>query len=1124
MTDITSFLERLGLSGYAESFVTNEIETSDLPELTDEDLRFLGLPLGPRRRLLKATREMQQAPVESAQRPDATGLQEKRTIVAERRQLTVMFIDLVASTALSQDLDPEDLVDVMRLFNETCAQTVRDHNGYVANHLGDGLMVLFGFPRANEGEVERAIRAGLSVIRNVEAIRTHSKLAVRVGIATGLVVVGELTGAQSPSDFTAMGKAVNLAARLQSLADPGTLIVASSSRRLSGNVFQFSEKGAIKLKGFSEPVSAWQVIGKREHLSRFRASEQAALHPLIGRSKEYVTLSEKWRRSLDGEGQVVLVSGEPGIGKSRIVEELLRSSGHDNCKHVFFQCSQYHVSSTLHPVIRYLERDADFRPEDSEEERLRKLTSVLAGARQSELKSVASIMSLPFEDLVGELDLTPQQMLEQVFSIIQQTLLNDAHHKPLLLVIEDAHWADPTTKSLLDEIVGEISGLPALVIVTFRSGFDPGWVLRSNLTHMRLAPLEFTQVEEIATAVARGKRLPAEIYELIAARTNGVPLYIEEVTKDILEAGFIEEHANALVLNSDLPALKVPSTLQDFLTSRLDRLGDAREVAQIGSVFGISFSLASLALIAQRDEAELSRLVSRLTDAGIVFHTHANGDEVLTFKHALVRDTAYNSLLKRERQTLHDRIATEMSVGMDKNVTGPEIIAHHYTIAQRPEKAFGFWLDAGRRAIERSANSEGSHQLTMAADQLLKCPRSPDRDATEIEILVLKAGVLRSTAGIAADETGSIYKRIRELCASTGDTTHLFPVLNGLYSFYLVKADYDNARDVAGQMLELAAKTRVTEHTMVAHRAMGAVLLHVGEAKNARIHLEKSLELYDPEKHAKLAYVYGTDHASITSSFLSVAVWLSGEPDLALDIQESAVAAALEMDHAYSIAQALTYLCVLHLLRRNVAKTRETALRLETFAEEHAFAFMIKTAVVWRRWSDAYETPTADTLRLLHKAAEEYWSGGAGNYRPFFLTLIAEVALAAGRKETAQKLSEEALARLEKTNERWAQAETERIRALAMRDRDEAETRLLKAMHTAHSQSAIMFELRSAVSLLRMGNQEAVRLETGDSVRDLLKSIKGGHETEDIQSALSACEVICPAKTAPHRKGQEAAS
>lgn len=1098
MGDVAAWLSNLGLSKYKDVFAEHEIEFIDLPELTERDLTDMGLPLGPRRRILRALRE--QALTNAAPSAFDAPIPEvsDAAIVAERRQLTVMFIDLVGSTALSEQLDPEDLAEVLRVFKETSTAAVTDFDGHVASYLGDGILVFFGYPHAHEDDAARAIHAGLRVIREVPEIRTHAKLNVRIGVATGLVVVGDLRGAQLIEGGTAMGETPNLAARLQSMAEPGTLIVAPATRQLAGDNFEYTERGTFMLKGFSKPVRAWQVMSTRELVSRFMATDRTKLNPLIGREQDFETLCEKWRFARGGAGQVVLVSGEAGIGKSRLIEELRLRIANEPSTTLRYQCSPYHETSAFYPVIRQLQRTAGLRPEDPDDLKLDKVARVLRNPSDLSLKLAASLLSIPFEETLGPLDLSPQQIMDRTQEMLVSHLVAQAARKPILLLFEDAHWIDPTTKSLLDRLVGRVSDVPILLVLSYRTGFEPGWDLRPYLTYMPLTHLDFGQVSKIVDEVAKGKSVPTEIYTLIAARTNGVPLYVEEVTKDLLESDLVVERESAFVLSGPLPTLNVPSALQDSLMARLDRLGPAKEVAQIGAVFGPQFSVEMLLEVSSSEEEALRQDIDRLIEAGIISLSDAPSSEVYRYRHALIRDTAYNSLLKSERQALHAQVANTLKRGYNNSIdAGPEVLAYHYTMARMPDEAIKHWHIAGQRAVERSANLEAAVQLAKAIEQLAEKERSPERDSLEIEIQVLRAGTLRSTAGIAANDTGRVYARIRDLCHRAGETEHLFPVLNGLYAFHLVRAEYNRAHDVAGQLLDLAEQSIETHHSMVAHRAMGAVLLHIGEFRPACEHLEQALELYDPKEHGRLAYIYGTDHAAITSSFLSMVVWMLGEPDRALRIQNQAVAAARALNHAHSVAQALTFLCMLHLLRRDVEKTRLTAKRLEKLSKEHSFAFMSVTATFWGRWADAQNNPNTETIRALHEAAKVWWSGGAGNYRPFFLTLLAELKIKAGDKDGALRLLAEAREYEEQTNERWAQSETDRVYALAQSSQAKVEAAFQTAMKTSRDQQAPMFELRVAVDFA----QQTQTPGGGPDLRKMLTAVAGGADTVDVIAA-----------------------
>ncbi|CUH47694.1 ATP-binding protein [Ruegeria atlantica] len=1034
MSEIEIWLEKNGLSKYAEAFARHEIVEGDLPELTEDDLVAIGLPLGPRRRFAKALREQSGAGVPSLHSTLSP------TIVAERRQLTVMFIDLVGSTEIAQRLDPEDLAEVLRLFKETCAAAVAAYDGHIASYYGDGIMVFFGFPHAHEDDPERAIRAGLRIIQEMPEVRTHAKLEVRIGIATGLVVVGDLRGENMFEDGTAKGETPNLAARLQAMADPGTLIVAPTTHQLAGDAFEYVLRGAFKLKGFAKEVEAWQVTGTRETISRFMTTDSTALRPLIGRDPEFDILRSKLALARAGQGQVALVSGEAGIGKSRLIEELRLGIAKAEALQVRFQCSPYHETSALYPVIRQIENAADLRVEDTGSVRLRKIAKHLEDPPDHSVKLAAALLSVQFEDQLGSLDLTPQQVMDQTLDMLAGQLIARAARKPILCLIEDAHWIDPTTKTLLDRIVDRIQEVPVLIVMTYRTAFDPNWTAKPNVTHVPLRQLDFAQVREIVHQVAGDKPISPEMFGVIAGRTNGIPLYVEEVTKDLLESGQLADRAYALGLDgAPGPAPLVPSTLQDALMARLDRLSSAKEVAQIGSVIGPHFTYQLISGVSGFGDKALRAGLDLLVDAGIVTVTQKKAEETFAYRHALIRDTAYNSLLKSERRGLHARVAEALHHGTHSHAdAGPEVLAHHYTMAKMPREAIEQWHLAGQRAAKRSANVEAVTQLGHAIQQLHELESTVERDRKEVEIQVLRAGVTRSTAGIAADETGAVYARIRKLCNRLDETENLFPVLNGLYSFHLVRAEYDLAKDAARQILDLAGQSDEAHHVMIAHRAMGAVLLHIGDLDAAHEHLQLALDLYQPDLHGRLAYVYGSDHAAITSCFLSMALWLKGDPDRAVDIQRRAVDAAKDLKHVHSIAQALTYLCMLHTLRREPDHVLKAAQQLEEVSERHSFTFMTVTANLWRSWATAYDVPTFNNISAVRQAAEAWWDSGAGNYKPFLLTLIAELILKAGDPEGAQQVLFEARKHQKLTNEGWAQVETDRVQARLLQQQEAA--------------------------------------------------------------------------------------
>ncbi|MEX0367398.1 MAG: AAA family ATPase [Ruegeria sp.] len=1109
MKDIAAFLDGLGLARYTPLFEAAEVELSDLPELSEADLQDMGLPLGPRRRILKAQRERAAPPLmphgaqgDGANRPGKAG-----KIEAERRQLTVMFVDLVGSTPLSMRLDPEDLGELVRRFKETCTTAVGRFGGHVASFMGDGAMIYFGYPHAHEDAAARAIHAGLEILGALPDIDSDEPLRARIGISTGLVVVGTIHGEGLKENDVVMGETPNLAARLQALAEPNTLVIGAPTRKLVGNAFELEDMGQFTLKGFSNKVPAWTVIGPARNERRFGVMLDTGSDRLVGRWAEFEHLQEKWRAAQSGAGQVVLVSGEAGIGKSRLAEGLSQETRADGRIRLSFQCSPYHSNSALYPLIQHLEGASKFTQSDSADERLAKLEDLMQLDADQDMCLIADLLHLPTENRFGPLDLTPQQRLERTFQVMSEQLIRMAADDPVLVLFEDVHWIDPTTHALLQQMVERVRDLPVLIVMTTRPGFDPGWGPRANVSDLQLGRLSSRHIAEIVTEVA-GKPLPEAVCDLIAAKADGIPLYVQEVTRGLLESGQLRDTGDTFVPIGPLPELSVPNTLRDSLMERLDRLGMAKEVAQTGAVFGRHFTFALLTSVSMLAPSTLRAGLDQLVSAGIILQRGMVSAEGYVFRHALLRDMAYDSLLRTERQVLHERAAGALHDQQPHlSQTQPEVLAHHYTMANRPDEAVHHWQSAGRQAVERSANTEAVTHLSRALDLLAKQPRTERRDRQEIEIQVLRAGVLRSTVGIAADDTGDAYARLRKLCGRIGELQQLFPVLNGLYAFHLVRAEYRLAHEVAAQILELADRTGKTEHRMVGHRAMGAVQLHIGHLPDARGHLEQALALYDPDEHGHLAYVYGTDHAAITAAFLGKCYCVMGLPERALEVQTHALEGAERLKHAHSVAQVLTYMCMVHLLRRDFPAALETADRLARLSDEHSFSFMATTARFWRSWAQATLFPDAQRISELRAAAEEWWASGAGNYKPFFRTLLAEHLLTAGGVQAAAKALEQASFHIVETEEGWARAEQLRVQALLARERGEDPVPLLKqAMAAAREHGADLFELRAAVALARLQKERGVAVEP--TLQPVLDRIGQNAELADVTEARALFETI----------------
>ncbi len=1100
MTEIDAFLEEHGLSKYAPVFASNEVTLADLAHLSEHDLIDLGLPLGPRRRLMAALGQARDA--------NPTPVQGSGKIVAERRQLTVMFVDLVGSTAMSERLDPEDLGELLRRFKEICSTSVARFGGHIADFMGDGAMIYFGYPHAVEDAASRAVHAGLDILEGLNRMEGQERLTARIGVSTGLVVVGEIHGEGLKEHDVVMGRTPNLAARLQSLAEPNTLIISPSTRRLVGNAFELQDRGSFALKGFSEPIQAWSVTGQARIERRFDIMPDAGSGRLIGRQAEFRKLTDKWNEASQGAGQSVLVTGEAGIGKSRLIEGLSQEVLDQGALRLNFQCSPFHANSALYPIIQHLERAAGFAPTDNDEDKLGKLSYLLRHHPPEHVRLIADLLSVDADATLGPLDLPPQVKLEKTLEAVTEQLATLARERPVLLLFEDAHWVDPTTLSLTDRVIEHIRDLPVLIVVTARTGFDPGWGHHNNTLRIPLKRLTNRDVAEIVAEVAGGHPVPPEVCDLIAAKTDGIPLYVQEVTRGLLESGQLRLSDKGYVVRGPLPSLSVPSTLQDSLMERLDRLGKAKEVAQTGAVFGRQFSIALLASVSFLSPTVLQAGLEQLSSAGIILQAPDAAEDEFIFRHALIRDMAYDSLLRTERQSLHDRAAGALLENQPQLAqTQPEVLAQHYTLAQRADEAVMHWQSAGRRAIERSAQAEALTHLSKALDQLADLPKSRARDLQEIDIQILRAGVLRSTSGISGDATGEAYGRLRELCHRADETERLFPVLNGLYAFHLVRAEYQLAKGVAAQILDLAATSGKTEHRMVGHRAMGAVQLHLGNLSDAKRHLEQAWALYDFDQHSQLAYVYGTDHAAITSAFLGTCYCLMGRHQDALQVQNTALEWSKNLKHAHSVAQILVYMCKVHLLARDIPALQRDVKALSEVAEEHSLPFMATIARLWESWAKATTTSEVEHIEDLRQASEDWWSVGAGNYKTFFPSLIAEIQTNAGHHDAAHQTLTHARKVLSKTEEKWAEADQLRIEAaLVAKTGGDPEPLLLRAIETAQRQGARLYELRAAVALAEW------RQHRGEPVGEALNSVMSHFHQDaqlpDLKDARALMETI----------------
>ena len=709
--DIDGWLRGIGLAQYAEMFRANDIDGEMLGRLTNDDLKDIGVAsFGHRKKLLAAIAELAGAVPAS---PQPGLIEPKAHDAAERRQVTVMFSDLVGSTALSARMDPEDLREVISAYQKCVAETVRRFGGFVAKYMGDGVLVYFGYPQAHEDDAERAVRAGLELIASVAGLKTHASLQTRIGIATGLVVVGDLIGSGEAQERGIVGETPNLAARLQGIAEPNTAVIAEATRKLLGNLFELQDLGAKDLKGIGGSVRAWAALRPSSAEGRFEALHASGLTALVGREEELELLLRRWSRAKTGEGQVVLLSGEAGIGKSRLTAALLERLATEPHTRLRYFCSPQHTDSAFYPIIGQMERAAGLTHDDTPPAKLDKLDLLLAptSTPKQEAALFAEMLSLPNDGRYPALDLPPPQRRQRTLEALIAQIEALTRSAPVLMIFEDAHWTDPTSLEAFGRAVDRLRILRALLIVTYRPEFEPPWIGRPHVTALTINRWAERDIDAMIDGVVGNKHLPASVRQDIIERSDGIPLFVEEMTKAVLEAAN-EGTAERVVAVIPSPSVAVPASLHASLMARLDRLGPAKELAQIGAAIGREFSHDLMAAVAGKPEAEVQAALDRLVAAGLLFRQGSPPHATYLFKHALVQDAAYGTLLRGPRQALHARIAAATETGMPERVERePELLAYHYAEAGQPDTAAGYWLAAGRLAARRSANSEAVAHL-----------------------------------------------------------------------------------------------------------------------------------------------------------------------------------------------------------------------------------------------------------------------------------------------------------------------------------------------------------------------------------------------------------------------------
>jgi class 3 adenylate cyclase/tetratricopeptide (TPR) repeat protein len=1107
MKSIAEWLASLGLKEYAQRFTENAIDLSVVRDLTEQDLKELGVLLGHRRKILRAIAELNgavPAPIETATAPVLRG-------DAERRHLTVMICDLVGSTALSARLDPEDMSAVMDAYHAACARIMLTYDGFIGEFRGDGILAYFGYPRAHEDDAERTVRAGLDIIAAVARLETRAQepLAVRIGIATGLVVVGDLSSESALRERALIGETPNLAGRLQALAGPGAIVVAASTRRLLGDLFRLRDLGRHEVKGIAEPIAAWAVEGISASESRFEAVRPAGLTDLIGRADEIDFLLERQRLAWNGEGQIVLISGEPGIGKSRLAAALAERITGGLYTRLRYQCSPYHTNSALRPFITQLERAAGFKEDDTAEQRLEKLEALL-GMNTSRVEGVAplfaALLSIPFGERYAPLELSPTQQRRRTFAALLDQFEGLARRQPILLSFEDAHWADATSLELLDLTVDRVRQLPILALFTFRPEFEPPWVGLPNVGTLTLGRLDPNEVESMVARVTGGRMLPAEVMKQIVAKTDGNPLFVEELTKAVLETGILVEDGDGYRLEGPLPPLAIPETLQDSLMARLDRLAPVKEIGQIGAAIGREFSYSLLRVLVGRDETALEDALTQLEQAGLVFRRGEPPEAVYSFKHALVRDAAYESLLKSRRQQLHGRIARVLEEKFpDLVASQPEIVARHFTEAGLTDPAIEYWLKAGHLALSRSANAEAVKHLRQGIELAQSLAPSPERVRKELDFYLALGPAMAATEGDAAPETLRVFSHARELLGEGGTLAEQMTVLWGAYLAHNMRAEHAHALAVARQCLTLAAQHEHPGISALANRFMGQTLHFMGAFVESRIHLEQTLALCAANQATIAAYRrFGTDDQANALSFLAPTLLLLGYPEQSAAVVGQALSRAKATGHAYSMALALSHVAFLGTIGCDPQRAAAYADEAIALSFEHGLASPGHRARFIRGALLAQNGDPEAGIELMRNAIGATEANTELNRRTLYLSHLASAHARLGQREVALDLLNEAIQTAEATSERFFEAELYRLRGeilLTLGRRGEAEASLRRALPIARQQQARWWGLRAATSLAKHWRDEGKYLEAYSLVQPVYERFVEGFDTASLKNA-----------------------
>jgi class 3 adenylate cyclase/predicted ATPase len=1035
-----------------------------------------------------------------------------------------MFCDLVGSSVLGEQLDPEDLREVIRLYHDASARAIEGFQGHIGQYLGDGILAYFSYPRAHEDDAERAVRAAMAIVLELERINPDLerergvRLAARIGIHTGLVVVGELGGGEL-RETLALGHTVNVAARLQEIAPPNSVVISGDALRLVRGLFVTEELGPQALLGISEPVTAHRVVRSSGVVGRIEIAGQSGLTPLVGREEDIQSLLDRFAEVRGGRGQVVLISGEPGIGKSRLLHALRGRLAEE--PHTWVECraSPYHQNSALHPVIERLRLGFGVPSEEPAEEVVRRLERGLAAAGlplDDVLPILASLLSLSLPPRYESPVLSSEAQRRKTLDIVAAWLVGLARLRPMILVVEDLHWLDPSSLELLGKLLAETATAALLLIATYRPGFDPPWAPLLHVTKATLGPLKRSEASAMVRQIVGGRDLPPGLLDQLVDKTDGVPLFIEELTKSVLESeppALGDEGSSGC---DGQPGLAIPSTLQASLAARLDRLGAAKEVAQFAAMLGREFSLDILSKVSSSDPRVLALDLEKLSAAGLLYRTGERAGGLYAFKHALIQEAAYQSLLRSTRRIRHQRIARVLEEHLGDGVES-EVIARHYEEGGMLERAITHYQRAAESATQRSENAEAIAYLKRALELLERTAAGAERDERELPLQGALGALLVAACGWGSHDAEQAYGRARELCQRIGETPRLFQAVRGLVTFHTARAELDTATGLCERLLGLAQGTGDAAELLVAHQQTAISLYFSGRPEEARAHFERALSLYDPVEHRALRYLYGEDFGVFIRIWMAWDLWLLGQPDQAVRTALEAVGLGSQASHPFSLAYAVLWAAVVHVMRRERDDARALAEQAIAISNEQGFAFVLQGGRLVRAWSrlDA-QRPAREcdqAIAEIEHALGEMASTGTKVASPMIFGVVSDSYLEVGRRDKAWTAVHAALGVSSRTSQHFWDAELRRIEAeiwsLEHGATDgHAERLLLDALDLARSQGAKSLELRVATSLCRLWEKLGRRAAARDLLEPLHGAFREGVGTPDLKQASALLEKL----------------